>query len=257
MRNDHPESSFQSPANYREYAKEARMALAVYQRIRRPLMFHILLIATIASSGGFLIAALASLPILGIVACFRRFEDGFDADADDDHPRFKLSTTYTITGSSFVSGFRSYLEDLQYKWFWCTWKFYPTLIIKPILGIFVLIFKGGGLFMDLFFLNNWDRWLKAIEEDEGSDTEKHLRGSQLEKMPKSSGSSPVQWVKKKAGQAKGATMTFLEMCGYDEAKERARMEQAKGKKQPKAKEREKPAKDDDSLTTDESEESSK
>ena len=42
-----------------------------------------------------------------------------------------------------------------------------------------------------------------------------------------------------------------------QAKERARMEQAKGKKQPKAKEREKPAKDDDSLTTDESEESSK
>ena len=52
-------------------------------------------------------------------------------------------------------------------------------------------------------------------------------------------------------------MTFLEMCGYDEAKERARMEQAKGNKQPKAKEREKPAKDDDSPSIDEGEESSK
>ncbi|MGB0993827.1 MAG: hypothetical protein ACPG32_15335, partial [Akkermansiaceae bacterium] len=112
MRNRDPESSFQSPENYREYSKDAYRALERYQKIRRPLMFHVLLwtiifkpphfywgfklVYAIAGATGhfqhltfslhswYLINLIStfiiSLLVLGIINCFRHLEDGFQTE---------------------------------------------------------------------------------------------------------------------------------------------------------------------------------
>lgn len=299
MRNDNPESSFQSPENYREYAKEASMALAVYQRIRRPLMFHVLVVwlffipkgtryytgRSYRDDDGEIVTVLdyydpsifewmfnnafLALPytfyfiiLLGFLAIFRRLDDGFQAE-DSDNPVFTLSTrwaTLDVVAGNTLNRFQDYVGRLKWSWFWKTWVFYPVLFFIPtfalVIGLIRILKNGCGFFMDLFFLRSWDKWLKALEKDEESVTTKHLRGSKLTKMPKSAGSSPVQWVKKKAGQAKGATKTFLEMCGYDEAAERALMQQAKTQQKPKPKKPEKPPQDDDSQSTNKGEDDS-
>lgn len=253
MHSKEPESSFQSPENYRKYAKEARMALAAYQRIRRPLMFHVLIFLVffkpqlfitkfsyvnplhywVFKFYDFFLLFLCALPILGILSAFRRLEDGFDPDVNEGGAIFKLRISYASSDSDFVEGSRKFIQRLCHVWFWCTWKFYPILLAGPILGILSLIKNGFFLFLDLFFLNCWDRWLESLENGAGKLSKKHLRGSQLEKMPQSAGSAPIEWVKTKAKTVQRATMAFLEECGYDEAKERARIQESKSKESDK------------------------
>ena len=175
MRDDDPQSSFQSPENYREYAKDAYRALERYQKIRRPLMFHVLLwtiifkpphfywsfylVHTIAEATGqfpqfifnshswyiinLISTFIISLLALGIVNCFRHLEDGFQAK-ETDKPIFTLKTRFRFTGSAikevFVPPVDNYFKGLKWEWFWRTWFFYPA-VVTGLLGLFNLLLK--------------------------------------------------------------------------------------------------------------------
>jgi len=224
MRDDDPQSSFQSPENYREYAKDAYRALERYQKIRRPLMFHVLLwtiifkpphfywsfylVHTIAEATGqfpqfifnshswyiinLISTFIISLLALGIVNCFRHLEDGFQAK-ETDKPIFTLKTRFRFTGSAikevFVPPVDNYFKGLKWEWFWRTWFFYPA-VVTGLLGLFNLFRNGFSFFMDLFFLKCWDEWLARMEELKmKTGLRKYLRGIRLRKLPQSSGSS--------------------------------------------------------------------
>ncbi|MCP5537728.1 MAG: hypothetical protein H7A51_16025 [Akkermansiaceae bacterium] len=223
MRNDNPESSFQSPENYREYAKDACRALERYQKIRRPLMFHIFLVLVIFKPWVsfdwshhitywiftgidfdysipwmlwklVLIAfdLLIILPLLGLINCIRHLEDGF-LEEETDKPIFTLKMKFRFTGSAikevFIPPVDDYFKELKWEWFWRTWLFYPA-VVTGLLGLINLFLGGFSFFMDLFFLKCWDDWLVGIE---GSKTKtgfrKYLRGVRLRKLPQSAGSS--------------------------------------------------------------------
>lgn len=275
-------SSFQSPEDYREHLEDAVKALEAYQRIRRPLMFHVLLLLAIVLNAKLLIVIVIFIPILGIIDCFRRIEDGFN---EDENPVFKLSSRLVIGDSSFAEKVIEYLlayaSELKRLWFWKTWAFYPAMfgfpVIALVFAVFMLLRRGWHFFLDLFFLRCWDKWLKALRrtDEEKKPLRETLRGSILNKLPQSAGSAPdsdpeketpieFNWIKKKAGQAKSATKTFLEKCANDarqtpaavidlDKEDKADSEkgkvESKAQEQPNPDEAKKPSKDGDSQAT--------
>ncbi|MCP5537729.1 MAG: hypothetical protein H7A51_16030 [Akkermansiaceae bacterium] len=283
-------SSFQSPEDYREHLEDAVKALEAYQRIRRPLMFHVFLLLVISFQAHFLIVIAILVPILGVIDCLRRLEDGFD---EDETPAFRLSSRLVVgdsTLTAYLLGLLAlYVGELQRLWFWKTWAFYPAMFGYPMLGLvfalFMLLKRGWFFFLDLFFLRCWDKWLKALRstDEEKKPFRETLRGSYLNKLPQSAGSAPesdpaketpieFNWLKKKAGQAKSATKTFLEKCANDEKQAPAPIidlddedkadpekngDKSKAQEQTKAKEAEKPTKDQDSQSTNKGDDNSK
>jgi len=248
-------SSFQSPEDYKEYLEDAVKALETYQRIRRPLMFHLLLLLVIVLNTYILIVIAVIIPILGIVDCFRRIEDGFN---EDENPVFKLSSRLVIGDSLFAKALLGhllgYVSKLKRLWFWKTWAFYPAMFGLPIMALvfalFMLLLRGWFLFLDLFFLRCWDKWLKALRHtgEEKKPLRQIIRGSILNQLPESAGSAPesdpaketpieFNWLKEKYNRTKKSLADWV-----DEEKKKQSVD------------REKPPKDENPPSTNKGEE---
>jgi len=238
MKDDEPESSFQSPGDYTEYGKDATAAMMTYQRVRRPLMFHLLLVLIFFVPKGteytynrrvrdengewvrevveidpelivwminnammFFWLALWSIPVLGIISFFRRLDDGFQ-DENDDQPVFTLKVGWVKPGIGVSNSFAPFRERLEWEWYWRTWMFYPALLASPFVGVLIVLKNGVGMLMDIFFLRCWDKWYYAINAEalEEKSKKRFIRGSKILELGKAAGAAPINFVKNKLGK---------------------------------------------------------
>lgn len=146
----------------------------------------------------FLWIALWSIPLLGLISFFRRLEDGFQTE-DDRKPVFSLKWVWITPFVATSNSFKPFIERLKWEWFWRTWMFYPALLAAPLIGAWVIISNGVGLFMDVFFLRCWDQWYYAINEGALAEkTEKRrIRGSRILELGKAAGAAPIDFVRNK------------------------------------------------------------